>query len=248
MRFFLLLLLFAAPLHADDLTIHGETKVIDVDRTIVVKEKMTLVSALPFRIEAPAGALAYVWTVPQGVTWADKDDSIEISNAPKGQITIGVRIKYAAIVDEKIVVTPKTATLTFIIGEVVPPKPPDPPTPKVVPLAVDGMAAFVVWETADKLPEAQQAILTSTIIRDYLNAKCAVDPSNPSIKAYRLWDKDLVGDNIANEHQVWRDAMARKRDSLPWIIVSNKTNGKAFEGPLPADVNKTLELLKQIGE
>lgn len=109
------------------------------------------------------------------------------------------------------------------------------------PIVGKGMRVLIVEETANrsKLPAAQSAILTSAQVTDYLDEHCAKEKNGSP--AWRVFDKDT---DLINEAKFWQDAMQRKRDSLPWIIVS-KSPGRGFEGPLPANVTNTLELLKK---
>lgn len=144
-------------------------------------------------------------------------------------------------------VASELAVCRVVIGDVPPvppgPVPPVPPGP-VPPIPGDGLAVLIVYESAElaKLPEAQRGVIFGATVRDYLNRKCAPDPAVASWKRFRIWDKDL---DLAAEHQLWRDAMARPRKSVPWIVVSN---GKAgFEGPLPATVDEAMKLLRQFG-
>lgn len=122
-----------------------------------------------------------------------------------------------------------------------PPVPPQPPAP----ISGDGNRVLIVYETGQGLPSAQAAVITSGVVRDYLDAKTVKDAHNPA-GAYRIWDKDV---NLSHPSvsQSWKDAMARPRTSLPWVVVSNGKTG--YEGPLPPDVPQTLALLKKyLGE
>jgi hypothetical protein len=99
-----------------------------------------------------------------------------------------------------------------------------------------------MYETADaaKLPAGQYAIVFGKKMRDYLDAKCI--PDGP-VKAWRIWDADT---SAAAESATWQAAVKVKRESLPWIVVSN---GKAgFSGPLPADVDAAVKLLDQFAK
>jgi len=122
-----------------------------------------------------------------------------------------------------------------------PPKPPDPPTPNPAPIPVDGFRVLILYESADqtKMPAAQQSILFSKTVRDYLNSHCA---AGPKVKDWRIWDKDV---DPSGEAKLWQDVMKRPRVGVPWIVVSNGKSG--FEGPLPANVGDTMALLKKYG-
>lgn len=119
------------------------------------------------------------------------------------------------------------------------PKPVDPPSPAPIPVA--GLRVLIVYETADapKMPPAQAAIIYGKTARDYLLANCAIGPDGKT-REVRIWDKDI---STAGESKLWQDAMARPRQSVPWIIVSNGKTG--FEGPLPANVDEFLTLVKR---
>lgn len=132
-----------------------------------------------------------------------------------------------------------------VIGGPAPPGPtppgPAPPTPADLPFpGVTGLHALVVYETADlpRLPAAQTAALTSKAVRDYLNAK------NPG--GWRVWDADV---ELKDAPQLWRDEMARAKGrpgfKTPWLVVGNGKDG--YSGPLPADTDALLSLLKKYG-
>ena len=99
---------------------------------------------------------------------------------------------------------------------------------------------LIVEETADraKLPAAQLAILFDQRVRSFLNANCAVGEFG--VREWRVWDTNVATDA---EGKLWQDAMRRERKSLPWIVISNGQAG--FEGPLPENAEKTLELIKK---
>lgn len=109
------------------------------------------------------------------------------------------------------------------------------------PIIGKGMRVLVIEETSQRsqLPSAQSAILTSGTIQDYLNTHCSKEDNGKA--AWRIWDKDT---DTSHEAKFWQEAIKRKYDSLPWIIVS-KSPGKGYEGKLPANVDATLELLKK---
>lgn len=146
-----------------------------------------------------------------------------------------------------------TAEKTVTIGDPVPPGPLPPPTPPgptppgptpgPAPIPAPGFRVLFVTESADltRLPAAQAQIFTGAEVRAYLNAKCAVG-SDGVTKEWRAWDKDQP---TGAEAKHWRDAMARPRTALPWMIISTGTAG--YEGPLPKTVADTLALLKRYG-
>lgn len=199
---------------------------------------------------APNG-YTILWDVhPFGV--ADKATNAKLKSvveftAPPGVYQVQVR----AIKGEDVLEAFKTITIQPAIPTPMPPGPgpgpgPLPPGPgpapgPAAPIEGDGNRVLIVYESGDPLPAPQAAVITSGILRDYLDAKCAKDQFNPA-GAYRIWDKDqqLTHPSVSPS---WKAAMQRPRQSLPWIIISNGKTG--FEGPLPADVPQTLALLKK---
>jgi hypothetical protein len=129
------------------------------------------------------------------------------------------------------------AVCTVVVGESPAPPAPSPPLPG------DGLRVLIVYETAElsKLPAGQATVLYSGEVRGYLDTHCTKGPDGKTAE-WRIWDQNVP---TGGEAKFWQDAMARKRDRLPWLVVAN---GKAsFEGPLPATVGETLNLLKQYG-
>lgn len=145
---------------------------------------------------------------------------------------------------------------TVVVGDVPPgPVPPDPvppgPTPPVppvpppppAPIPVAGFRVLIIEETADRprLPVTQMAVLFSKTIRDYLDRKCVVG-NDGKTREWRIWDKDT---DASAEARHWGEALKRPRKDTPWIVISDGKTG--YEGPLPANVEATMTLLRQYG-
>lgn len=127
----------------------------------------------------------------------------------------------------------------------VPPAPPVPPSPPA-PIPEAGFRVLIVVKEAElsKLPAGQVTALTSTAVRQYLNAKCAVGPDGET-KEWRIWDSGI---DASNESALWQDALKRAAGKpLPWLIISNPGHGDGYEGALPADAGVLLKLLQQHG-
>lgn len=151
-------------------------------------------------------------------------------------------------------------------GPIPPPKPkPDPkPDPKPVdpaPIPEAGLRVMIVYESQDlpKMPPAQSAIIYGAKVREYLNANCVVGPDGKT-REYRFWDADV---DASGESKLWQGAFKRSKtkiaewepikdadgkvigpsSALPWLLISNPGKG-GFEGPLPADVDAFLSLVK----
>lgn len=136
----------------------------------------------------------------------------------------------------------------------VPPIPPDPkppippgPDPKPVdpPIPEPGFRVLVLYESdpndkVAKLSIDQNIALSGQAVRDYLSSKCVKVNNQPE---WRIFDKDSPF--AKNASSIWQKAMQRKHDKLPWIIISDGKTG--YEGPLPENTDKILELLKKYG-
>ena len=122
------------------------------------------------------------------------------------------------------------------------PGPAPPPMPIVDPIDGDGFRVLIAYESAElaTYPRQQLDALYSTEIRGYLNSKCATgERSTPD---YRILDVEA---DMSNDSEWWKKAMQRQKASLPWIVIDSKQGG--FEGPLPATVEATMELLRKYG-
>lgn len=114
---------------------------------------------------------------------------------------------------------------------------PDPDNPPPIPDA--GFRVVISYDSGVDLSPAQKSILYSKDVRDYLEKTCVLGPDG-KLKAYRIWPATT---DLQFADPMWQKVMARKRESLPWIVISNGKTG--YEGPLPADIKTTMELLKK---
>ncbi len=143
--------------------------------------------------------------------------------------------------------SPFAKCVITVEGTVPPPGPGPPPVPPVppgpVPIPTTGLKVMLIYETADleKLPPKQLSIINAKPIRDYLNAK-TVPTTDGGKRGWYFTDQNT---DFSGESKTWQDAIRRPRSQVPWLIISNGTSG--YEGPLPADVTATLELLKKYG-
>jgi hypothetical protein len=167
-----------------------------------------------------------------------------VSSSRKGRYRL---LAYTAAADE----ASAPAVTTVNIGDApaptpVPPEPPPtPPTPvDPSPFPAAGLRVLIVEETANRstLPPAQLAILFDQRVHELLNSKCVQD-TEIGRKAWNIWDAD---EKLEKAPKLWQDAMKRPRKSVPWIMIGNGKTG--YEGPLPENVDKTLELIKKYAE
>lgn len=137
MRYLLSLLLilglFSPIIGADavsSLTLKGDVTIVDVPRTVVVVDKVQVVNLTmkSLIITAPPGATDYRWSVPPGVIiaggtdFSDEAETLEITSAPKGSLTVKVRMR-TSIYNEatkKFDTTVKIAQIKFNVGSAEP--------------------------------------------------------------------------------------------------------------------------------
>lgn len=185
--------------------------------------------------DAP-GVFKYI-TIP-----ADpKFDRVLVDGVLEGKQTI----VWHAVVNNKSEIIDAKA---FQVGEKKPDPPgPNPPGPNPPgpdpgpPIPGAGFRVLIVTETKDlsTLPSAQVQALTAREVRDYLDSHTVKENNQPE---YRIFDKDI---DLSKASQVWKDAMARPRSSVPWIVVTNGKTG--YEGPFPPNTAELMKLLKQYG-
>lgn len=116
-----------------------------------------------------------------------------------------------------------------------PPVPPEPkPDEDKAPFPADSLHVLIVYESEDntKLTSNQRAIIYGADIRSMLDS---VAP-----RKYRIYDKDADLTHVPN---VFKDAMAVPRQSLPWLVISNGKGG--FSGPLDMRVEEFRALVDQ---
>lgn len=121
------------------------------------------------------------------------------------------------------------------------PKPIDPVKP-VAPIPAPGLRVMLIFESTklSSMPKEQREILFDSEVRDWLNQNCIVGPTN--VLEWRIVDPDVP---MAQNSALWQNALARPRESLPWVIISDGTKNRGFEGPLPANKTAMLELLEK---
>jgi len=101
------------------------------------------------------------------------------------------------------------------------------------PFPTDKLSVLIVEEVQDrgKLPLPQLSAINGTTWR-------AIVP----LEQRRVVDQNVT---LTKEVQWVKDALAVKRDSLPWLVISDGKSG--FSGPLPPDESALIELLKKYG-
>ena len=228
-----------------DLSLKGDgVRVVKVDVIRVFKEDATIVLAFPIEVGAPKNSGLYFWTYPSGVTAIDKGDTLEITSAPKGALTVSVKAISANLdKDGKFIGFLTTfGSKTFTVGDVPQPGPgPDPkPNPDpVIPAPLPLVGVLMIEESDDraKISKGQYNALFGATMREWLNASVAKEDGQPAL---RILDKDQATLGMAKH---WQDAAKRRPANFttPWLIVSNGVSG--WEGPMPATEEETKAIL-----
>ena len=132
--------------------------------------------------------------------------------------------------------------LVINVTDGTPPAPgpgPKPPGPNPAPIPEQGLRVLIVHDPRVPLPYKQEMAMRASEVVDWLDRKCAKVDGQPEWRIYSVTTK------MDNASKVWKDAMAKPRASVPWILISDGTKG--HEGPLPDDTDALMKLLKSIG-
>jgi hypothetical protein len=210
------------------------------------------VVSLPAKVEAQPGAMVKIQaSTNAGQVWWDCSSGGQlipldsehscIFDAPKEGV---YQVEALVAKSSKIA----RAHCTILVGQAPPPVPPGPqppvppvPPPGPAPIPEAGFRVLVVLPHQAKLPREQLDALLSQEVRQYLDSKCVVGPDGKT-KEWRIWDETT---NPGNESALWQAAFKRSRQGLPWIVIS--TGQAGYEGPLPANKDDLLQLLKKYG-
>jgi hypothetical protein len=118
----------------------------------------------------------------------------------------------------------------------------DPPPPEPEdesPFPGEGLRVLIVYELDElaSYPASQVNVLYAKELRVWAQKNCVKDSTGTA--GLRILDQDTTADTPTQ----WTTAMARPRDSMPWIIVGNGKTG--YEGPLPQTLAETISLLEK---
>jgi hypothetical protein len=231
---------------------------------------LTFCAAAPVKVIGPDKAAPYTLVELQAegdltgaaVLWdVSPDDLADVRELPNGKMIFTgppgvykVRCTVVRLKDGQTIADRQRFTVT--IGTPTPPVPPGPnppgppgPTPGVAPIDGKGLHVLIVYESADlaKYPVRQLDAMQSSKVRGYLNEKCPPGPVGGQREWWML-DKDV---DMSQLPKKWQDAMKRAKADpkfkTPWLIVSNPDMGGGYEGPVPDDADKMLEILKRYG-
>jgi hypothetical protein len=124
-----------------------------------------------------------------------------------------------------------------IVGKVVPPDPPLPPTPD--PSGPYQIMYFVTADQRDNLPKEQRALFTSLVERQWLRDQGHVllevlDPTR------------IDPGSVPGHYRAWFQAVQGK--TLPAVGIAPKEGGDVVIHPLPSDSSKFRELLAASGK
>ena len=117
------------------------------------------------------------------------------------------------------------------------PEPPGPPDGEP-PIEGPGLRVLFVAESSEGMPREIEEAFYSKQVSDYLAANCVKVDGVPD---FRRVDPDT---QYTDANHRFAKALARPRESLPWLIISNGVTG--YEGPFPGGVTATMELLRSM--
>tara|TARA_R100000951_G_scaffold70820_1_gene59715 strand:- start:1483 stop:2268 length:786 start_codon:yes stop_codon:yes gene_type:complete len=109
------------------------------------------------------------------------------------------------------------------------------------PIAEDGLRVMIVVESSQisQMDPKQREILFNLKTRTYLNRRCIKgEDGQPS---WRIMDPDTEFPDGCDS--IWCQALARDRETVPWLVVSNGKTG--VEMPLPKTMNDFLEVVEK---
>ncbi len=230
----------------------GDTKVVMVDHIVVTKVPRLVVTTFPFDLEVDPNKGFYDWLLPEGVKGIEADNVLKVTAAPKGDLSIRVKVRSAKFVEgqEPLYIT-KYGTFDFSVGDVgpqpVPPGPtptPVPPTPSPVP--VKSFRVIFVYETSKTLTKEQNSAMYGKLVRDYLSANTT--PENGLLTGYRYWDKDTDASLESPTLKALWAAITPQLVNTSLPLVAVEVNGKVELIPVASSDKEMFSILKKYKE
>lgn len=218
-----LVVLFAVRIAAADVPIRVEGKT------------ETVVTELPFWLHAPTTADLYFWTVPPGVEYQDKGDTLLVTKCPEGRHAFRIKTISVRWEDKKLVTD--TGTKVLVMGKVLPDPPePDPgPDPKPKPVIKD-LYLLVIEETRDAANDRGV----------WLGYKPLTDLFARPNYHWRIVDKDVK--DVTGKTPEWLQTYLSHADKLPAVFLANQDGRILHSGPLPAGPADLVKIIREVTE
>lgn len=194
---------------------------------LVVKGKtQTIITEMPFTVEAPAGYFRYTWAHPGSFVVKKKAAHIlEVTAAPEGTHTIEASaLKVEVDFDKKVFDIKDMAwSVTVNVGKIAPPVPPDPPPP--VPPGPASKIGIVLLKDSRKDDNPERLTLLA-------QAKTFADS-----KGHTVWVRDVSSVDAASYTEA---AKAVGTPALVFIDATGKQRGKAVKLPDTLDAIRAV--------
>jgi len=153
----------------------------------------------------------------------------------------------------------KTLFLVTVLDET--PKPPDPPEPPDVdptpeppdppeeepPFEAPGFAIMIIEEASERgrLPAEQVSVFTDPDIRRFVTEVVEIPGGEGAF--FRVIDDDYTDFQLRfwpdSLRDAYRSVLTQADGNLPWLAVTDGKSG--YSGPLPGNVEETVELLNK---
>jgi len=121
----------------------------------------------------------------------------------------------------------------------VPPPSPIPPTPPA-PIPLQGFRVLIVYDDAT-LTKEQEGIVYGKKVRDYLQAKCVLGTDGKTKDFWIL----RAGTDVSAAPSWIGDVIQRHPGQRTFMVVSDGKTGS--DGPIPANADEALTLLRKVG-
>lgn len=248
-----------------ELSVGGAVQVVKRKRVIEVLDDWTVAKGFPVEVKVP-GADAkglFFWQLPPGVTFLDRGPTISVTAAPKGDLTVSVKIVSPDLDEQGRWRGWKNqfGTTTFSIGDAPGPgpgpQPPPGPTPDPVdpsvstsPFTEPGLRMLASYDEDVNRPPGQNWIYgPSKDVRDWLNAHCVPGPPDEKdgqgqvMREWRIWPSRTVP---TAARKVFRDAWQNKGpEKKDWLMIGDGKVG--WSGPLPKTEAEALAIFAKFG-
>ena len=150
------------------------------------------------------------------------------------------RVAALGVLKGKPIYEEKTLTIGFLPPGPGPGPTPPGPGPSPPPFAATGLHVLMVYDDKNPMPSQQAEIFKNVPFRATLDSLTPISEDGKT-HAWRMWPSSV--NDVSAEAKVWQDAWGVTRKGLPWIVISNGTNGTSE--PLPPSISAVTALIQK---